>query len=117
MDQRIIIIIILLAFLYLILYFVPLGLYFTALFSGVPLKISDLIGMRIRKIPPSIIVNGLIIANKDNIIVDINDLQAFHLAGGNVSNIVNAMVAAKAGGLDLTFQKASQADLAGIDIC
>ena len=108
-----VIIIILIAF----LYFVPLGLYITAYFSGVKLKIfSDLVGMRLRKVSPHVIVRNLISATKAGIHLQTSALEAHYLAGGNVTNVVNALISANKANLPLTFEKAAAIDLAGRDV-
>lgn len=104
-------------FLFLILYFVPIGLFITAYFSGVKVKIfRDLIGMRLRKVSPQVIVRNLISATKAGIILTTSQLEAHYLAGGNVSNVVNALISANKANLDLQFEKASAIDLAGRDV-
>jgi uncharacterized protein YqfA (UPF0365 family) len=107
------VIIVLIAF----LYFVPLGIYITAYFSGVKLKIfSDLVGMRLRKVSPHVIVRNLISATKAGIHLQTSALEAHYLAGGNVTNVVNALISANKANLPLTFEKAAAIDLAGRDV-
>lgn len=104
-------------FFFLILYFVPIGLFITAYFSGVKVKIfRDLIGMRLRKVSPQVIVRNLISATKAGIMLTTSQLEAHYLAGGNVSNVVNALISANKANLDLQFEKASAIDLAGRDV-
>ena len=108
-----VIIVVLIAF----LYFVPLGLYITAYFSGVKLKIfSDLVGMRLRKVSPHTIVRNLIAATKAGLHLRTPDLEAHYLAGGNVTKVVNALISANKANLPLTFEKAAAIDLAGRDV-
>ncbi|MBI1939484.1 MAG: flotillin-like protein FloA [Ignavibacteriales bacterium] len=103
--------------LFLFLYFVPLGLFITAYFSGVKVKIfRDLIGMRLRKVSPQVIVRNLISATKAGIELSISLLEAHYLAGGNVTNVVNALISANKANLDLGFAKAAAIDLAGRDV-
>ncbi|MFZ1289189.1 MAG: flotillin-like FloA family protein, partial [Melioribacteraceae bacterium] len=98
-------------------YFVPIGLFITAYFSGVKLKIfKDLVGMRLRKVPPSIIVRNLIAATKAGIHLEASALEAHYLAGGNVTKVVNALISANKANLDLLFEKAAAIDLAGRDV-
>ncbi|MBK7106777.1 MAG: flotillin-like protein FloA [Ignavibacteriae bacterium] len=98
-------------------YFVPIGLFITAYFSGVKLKIfKDLVGMRLRKVPPSIIVRNLISATKAGIHLEASALEAHYLAGGNVTKVVNALISANKANLDLLFEKAAAIDLAGRDV-
>lgn len=103
--------------LFLFLYFVPLGLFITAYFSGVKVKIfRDLIGMRLRKVSPQVIVRNLISATKAGIELNISLLEAHYLAGGNVTTVVNALISANKANLDLEFAKAAAIDLAGRDV-
>ena len=100
-----------------LLYFVPLGLWVTAYFSGVRLKLfRDLVGMRLRKVPPVRIVKPLITAHKAGIYVDTPQLEAHYLAQGNVQKVVNALISADKASIDLTFERATAIDLAGRDV-
>ncbi|MBA4250281.1 MAG: hypothetical protein C0425_00335 [Chlorobiaceae bacterium] len=113
----IIIIFAILIFIFILLYFIPLGLYITAYFSGVKLKIfRDLVGMRLRKVPPTIIVRSIITANKAGISVDLGKLEAHYLAGGNVEKVILALVSSDKANLGLTFERATAIDLAGRDV-
>ncbi|MEJ5350221.1 MAG: flotillin-like protein FloA [Melioribacteraceae bacterium] len=98
-------------------YFVPIGLFITAYFSGVKVRIfRDLIGMRLRKVSPQVIIRNLISATKAGIDLNISLLEAHYLAGGNVTNVVNALISANKANLDLGFEKAAAIDLAGRDV-
>ena len=112
------IIIIIVAIIFLILFFtfVPLGLFISARASGVKVGILQLVGMRIRKVIPSRIVNPLIKATKAGLNVSINKLEAHYLAGGNVDRVINALIAAQRAGIPLDFEKACAIDLAGRDV-
>jgi uncharacterized protein YqfA (UPF0365 family) len=100
-----------------IFYFVPIGLFITAYFSGVKLRIfKDLIGMRLRKVSPQVIVRNLIAATKAGIQLNTPLLEAHYLAGGNVNKVVNALISANKANLDLEFAKAAAIDLAGRDV-
>ncbi len=104
-------------FLIIFLYFIPVGLWITAYFAGVKLKIfSDLVGMRLRKVPPHIIVKSLITATKAGIKVETGKLEAHYLAGGNVEKVVNALISADNANIPLTFERATAIDLAGRDV-
>ena len=103
-------------FLFFILYFVPVGLWIAAIASGVPIKIPGLIAMRLRKVPPSIIVNAMITAQKAGIPVEKDFLEAHYLAGGNVIKVVNALISADKANIDLSFKDATAIDLAGRDV-
>ncbi len=101
----------------LFLYFIPLGLWITAYFSGVRLKlVRDLVGMRLRKVPPAHIVKPLITAHKAGIYVDTPQLEAHYLAGGDVNKVVNALISADKANIDLSFERATAIDLAGRDV-
>ena len=98
-------------------YFVPIGLWITAYFSGVRVRIfRDLIGMRLRKVPPQRIIRPQIAATKAGIKIDIDKLEAHYLAGGNVENVVNALISADKANINLTFERATAIDLAGRDV-
>jgi len=71
-------------FFFLFLYFIPVGLWITAIFANVKVTIGELFGMRIRKVPPSIIVNSLITATKAGLNVTTRELETHYLAGGDV---------------------------------
>src|SRR6187402_935132 len=101
---------------FLFMYFVPVGLWITAIFAGVKVTIGELIGMRIRKVPPSIIVNSLITATKAGLNVTTNDLETHYLAGGNVPNVIRALISADKANISLTFKQATAIDLAGRDV-
>ena len=113
-----IIIIIVLAIIFLTLFFsfVPLGLWISASASGVSIRISQLVGMRIRKVVPSRIVNPMIKATKAGLTVSINKLEAHYLAGGNVDRVINALIAAQRAGIPIDFEKSCAIDLAGRDV-
>lgn len=104
-------------FLSLFSYFIPVGLWITAYFSGVKVRIlKDLVGMRLRKVPPQLIIRPLISAAKAGIPVDINKLEAHFLAGGNVERVVNALISADKANINLGFERATAIDLAGRDV-
>ena len=111
-------IIIIVAIIFLILFFtfVPLGLWISARASDVRIGIFQLVGMRVRKVVPSRIVNPLIKATKAGLTVSINKLEAHYLAGGNVDRVINALIAAQRAGIPLDFEKACAIDLAGRDV-
>ena len=110
------VILLIVAGLILLLYFVPLGLWVSAITAGVKVKISELIGMRLRKVPPAQIVNPLITARKAGIDVTASQLETHYLARGNVRNTVQALISADKANIDLPFQQATAIDLAGRDV-
>jgi len=96
--------------------FVPLGLWISSLAAGVNVGIFNLVGMRLRRVVPSRIVNPLIKARKAGLSVSVNQLEAHYLAGGNVDRVVNALIAAQRAAIDLSFERAAAIDLAGRDV-
>lgn len=97
-------------------WFVPVGLWIAAIAAGVPLRIFDLVGMRLRRVDPNIIVKALISAHKAGLRVTTAELEAHYLAGGNVLNVVSALIAADKARIELSFQRSSAIDLAGRDV-
>ena len=113
----IVLIIAIILFLIVFLYFIPIGLFITAYFSGVKLRIfQDLVGMRLRKVPPVIIVRSMITATKAGIVVEVGKLEAHYLAGGEVIKVINALISADKANIDLPFERATAIDLAGRDV-
>ena len=96
--------------------FVPITLWISALAAGVKISIFTLIGMRLRRVIPSRIVNPLIKASKAGLTVSINQLESHYLAGGNVDRVVNALIAAHRANIELPFERAAAIDLAGRDV-
>jgi uncharacterized protein YqfA (UPF0365 family) len=98
-------------------YYIPLGLWVTAFFSGVRVNIfRDLVGMRLRKVPPGPIVKSQITASKAGLNFGIGRLEAHFLAGGSVFRVVQALISADKANLGLTFERAAAIDLAGRDV-
>jgi uncharacterized protein YqfA (UPF0365 family) len=97
-------------------YFIPVNLWFTAVVSGVRVSILQLVLMRIRKVPPSLIVNAMINATKAGLKVTINDVETHYLAGGNVNNVIRALISADKANIPLNFNMATAIDLAGRDV-
>ena len=102
--------------LWLIFYFIPVGLWFSALVSGVRISLLQLILMRWRKVPPSVIVSSMIESTKAGLSLDPNELEAHFLAGGNVPNVVHALVSVQKANIQLDFKMATAIDLAGRDV-
>lgn len=96
--------------------FIPVGLWVTAFFSGVRIKLSNLVGMRLRRVVPSRIVNPLIKATKAGLDLDISELEAHYLAGGNINTLVDALIAAQRANIPLVFERAAAIDLAGRNV-
>ena len=103
--------------LWIILYFIPIGLWFTALLSGVRISLLQLILMRWRKVPPTIIVRSMIEAHKAGLaFIKRDELEAHYLAGGHVEQVIHALVSASKANIDLSFKMATAIDLAGRDV-
>lgn len=103
--------------LFLLLYIFPVSLWITAIFSGVKISLLELVFMRIRKVPPPLIVRSLILATKAGIL-DINTqlLETHYLAGGNLTNVIKALIVADKANLNMTFKQATAIDLAGRNV-
>ena len=112
---------------FIFLYFVPVNLWITAIFSGVRMGLLELIFMRIRKVPPSIVVNSLITATKAGLTIKevdqktfrplkAQELETHYLAGGNVPQVIKALISADKANINLTFRQATAIDLAGRDV-
>ncbi|MGH8065139.1 MAG: flotillin-like protein FloA [Candidatus Entotheonellia bacterium] len=102
--------------LFLFFYFIPVGLWLSAYFSGVAVSLLTLVGMRLRKVNPTAVIRPLISATKAGLNLEIDKLEAHHLAGGNVQQVVNALISADKANIDLNFQRATAIDLAGRDV-
>lgn len=96
--------------------FVPIMLWISALAAGVRISIFTLVGMRLRRVIPSRVVNPLIKASKAGLGITINQLESHYLAGGNVDRVVNALIAAHRANIELTFERGAAIDLAGRDV-
>ena len=117
MDLGIVIsILIILLLLVSLLRFIPVGLWITAMFSGVKISILTLVGMNIRRVRPTNIVNPMIKATKAGLNLTIDKLEAHFLAGGDVNMVVNALIAAQRANIMLEFEQAAAIDLAGRDV-
>ena len=117
LPSAIIFLVAVLVVLILFFYYIPLGLWVTAFFSGVKVNIfGDLVGMRLRKVPPGPIVKAQITASKAGLDLDIGRLEAHFLAGGSVFKVIQALISADKANLGLTFERAAAIDLAGRDV-
>ncbi|CRK84186.1 flotillin-like protein FloA [Neobacillus massiliamazoniensis] len=110
------IVIVALIFLGVLLSFVPVMLWISALAAGVRVSIFTLIGMRLRRVTPSRVINPLIKAHKAGLNVTTNQLESHYLAGGNVDRVVNALIAAHRANIELSFERGAAIDLAGRDV-
>lgn len=97
-------------------YFLPFGLWISAQFAGVRVNLFQLAFMRIRKVPPGIIVKAMVTATKAGLKVTRDDLEAHYLAGGRVIPVINALISADKANIDLDFKTATAIDLAGRDV-
>ena len=102
--------------LFIFLYFVPINLWITAIFSGVRVGLFELVFMRIRKVPPRVIVDSLITATKAGLEVNTTELETHYLAGGNVPTVIKALISADKANIQLGFKQATAIDLAGRDV-
>lgn len=102
--------------LFMFFYFIPVGLWITALFSGVRVGIGQLIGMRLRKIPPSVVVNNLIKSTKAGLHITVTEIETHYLAKGNINTVIDALISADKANIDLDFKLAAAIDLAGRDV-
>jgi uncharacterized protein YqfA (UPF0365 family) len=100
----------------LFVHFIPVGLWITAFFSGVPVNLFTLIGMRLRKVNPHEVIRPLISGTKAGLELEIDKLEAHHLAGGNVLQVTTALISADKANIELSFQQAAAIDLAGRDV-
>src|SRR5690554_4205485 len=97
-------------------YFIPVGLWISALAAQVKISIGALFGMRLRRVAPSRIVNPMVKAHKAGMPLSSDMLEAHFLAGGNVDRVVDALIAAQRADIPLSFERAAAIDLAGRDV-
>lgn len=116
MGGLVITILLVLILLMLFFRFVPIGLWISALAAGVKVGLFNLVGMRLRRVPPQKIVMPLIKAIKAGLDMDTSKLEAHYLAGGNVGKVIDALIAAERAGIELNFSRAAAIDLAGRDV-
>lgn len=98
------------------MYFVPVNLWITAVFSGVRVNLFQLVFMRIRRVPPSTVVNSLITATKAGLELTADDLETHYLAGGHVPSVIRALISANKANIQLSFKQATAIDLAGRNV-
>ncbi|MGV3705331.1 MAG: flotillin-like protein FloA [Arcticibacter sp.] len=102
--------------LFFFLYLLPVNLWFTAQLSGVRISLLNLFLMRLRKVPPSLVTNAMITSTKAGLNITSNDIETHYLAGGNVNNVIKALISADKANIPLTFKLATAIDLAGRDV-
>ncbi len=98
------------------LYFVPINLWITALFSGVKVGLFELVFMRIRRVPPRLIVEALITSTKAGLKLTTSELETHYLAGGNVPLVIKSLISADKANIDMSYKQATAIDLAGRDV-
>ena len=99
-----------------LLLFLPIGTYFVAAVSGAHVSMGRLVGMKMRRIKYKMLVDVYIRAKKAGLDIDIADLESHIMAGGNISNVVNALISAHSANIDLSLEAAKAIDLAGRDV-
>ena len=116
MAEGIIMIVVILFVVLVFLSFVPLGLWISALASGVYVSIFTLVGMKIRRVSPAKIITPLIKAEKAGLKMEISKMEAHYLAGGNLDRVITALITARGANIKLDFPEACAIDLAGRDV-
>ncbi|MBP3253363.1 MAG: flotillin-like protein FloA [Bacteroidales bacterium] len=97
-------------------YLVPVSQWIQCILNGVRISLLQLVAMRLRKVPPSIIVNAMINSKKAGLNLSSDLLEAHYLAGGHVQRVVNALISADKANIPLDFKAATAIDLAGRDV-
>ncbi|HLV09520.1 MAG TPA: flotillin-like protein FloA [Halanaerobiales bacterium] len=116
MIFSVLIIFLIIIFLILFFYFIPIGLWISAVASGVRVGFFNLVGMRLRRVSPALIVRPMIKSHKAGLQLSSDQLEAHYLAGGNVDRVVDALIAAQRAEIDLSFEKSAAIDLAGREV-
>jgi uncharacterized protein YqfA (UPF0365 family) len=102
--------------LFFLLYVLPVNLWFTAQLSGVKINLLNLVLMRLRRVPPSLVVNALITSTKAGLNLTSNEIETHFLAGGHVNNVIKSLISADKANIPLDFKLATAIDLAGRDV-
>ncbi|PKP46840.1 MAG: hypothetical protein CVT94_13255 [Bacteroidetes bacterium HGW-Bacteroidetes-11] len=97
---------------FVIVFLIPIGLWFQAKVSGVRITIIDLLFMKWRKVPPALIVNSMISLAKGGVVCKRDELEAHYLAGGDIQKVTDSLIQSKTFGRKLSFKEAAQMDLA-----
>lgn len=119
MDIIFIIMVVIAGLFLLIAFFVVIsfiGIWLRAALAGAHVSFAKLVGMRLRRVNPAVIVDTRVMAVKADINLTTDELEAHYLAGGNVVGVVRALIAASKANIKLSFQKAAAIDLAGRDV-
>ncbi len=101
---------------FVLLYLLPVNLWFTAQLSGVRINLLNLLLMRLRKVPPALVTNAMITSTKAGLDITSNEIETHFLAGGNVNNVIKALISADKANIPLDFKLATAIDLAGRDV-
>ncbi|MFC3196772.1 flotillin-like protein FloA [Parapedobacter deserti] len=99
-----------------LLYLLPVNLWFTAQLSGVRVNLLNLLLMRLRKVSPALVTNAMITSTKAGLNITSNEIETHFLAGGNVNNVIKALISADKANIPLDFKLATAIDLAGRDV-
>ncbi|HEX7366855.1 MAG TPA: flotillin-like protein FloA [Pelobium sp.] len=102
--------------LFFLFYLLPVNLWFTAQLSGVKVNLLNLALMRLRRVPPSLVVNAMITSTKAGLNLTSNDIETHYLAGGHVNNVIKSLISADKANIPLDFKLATAIDLAGRDV-
>ena len=102
--------------LFFLLYVLPVNLWFTAQLSGVKINLLNLVLMRLRRVPPSLVVNAMITSTKAGLNITSNEIETHFLAGGHVNNVIKSLISADKANIPLDFKLATAIDLAGRDV-
>ncbi|MFC5282309.1 flotillin-like protein FloA [Pedobacter alpinus] len=97
-------------------YILPVNLWFTAQLSGVKVNLLNLVLMRLRRVPPSLVVNAMITSTKAGLNITSNEIETHYLAGGHVNNVIKSLISADKANIPLDFKLATAIDLAGRDV-
>lgn len=102
--------------LFLLLYLLPVNLWFTAQLSNVRISLLNLVLMRLRKVSPALVTNAMITSTKAGLKISTNEIETHYLAGGNVNKVIKALISADKANIPLDFKLATAIDLAGRDV-
>ncbi len=111
-----IVLIVVAAVLLIVLLFLPIPTWFIAAVSNAHVSMGRLVGMKMRRIKYRALVDVYIRARKAGLDIDITELESHVMAGGNISNVVNALISAHSANIELSLQSAKAIDLAGRDV-
>jgi uncharacterized protein YqfA (UPF0365 family) len=101
---------------FVLLYLLPVNLWFTAQLSNVRISLVNLVLMRLRKVPPALVTNAMITSTKAGLRITSNEIETHYLAGGNVNKVIKALISADKANIPLDFKLATAIDLAGRDV-